>query len=88
MRFWAVAIFAAVFPLSAYAAEKALMLNEQEQAALLKVLDTATKSGGIEIAPSTVYLLNKLNTAPTVVEHKDPAKQDAPQPDTPKGEPQ
>ena len=54
----------------AFAADKALMLNEQEQAAFKQILDSATKAGGIQIAPTTVYFLNKLNVAPTVEPEK------------------
>lgn len=65
----------------ACAADKALMLNDQEQAALRHVLDVATKAQGIEIAPMTVYLLNKLNAAGVVTESKEiPAQPKAAEP--------
>ena len=53
------------------ATDKALILNDQEQAVLHQILDEATKFGGIEVAPNTVYFLNKLNAAPVVTPHKD-----------------
>jgi len=59
-----------------------IVLNDQEQAALRRVLDSATKAEGIQIAPMTVYLMNKLNAAMEVVERKEdskPATKDAPQ---------
>jgi hypothetical protein len=52
-----------------------IILNDQEQTALRRVLDSATKSEGIQVAPITVYLLNKLNSAMEVVEHKDNSDQ-------------
>lgn len=56
---------------TAHATDRALILNDDEQAALRQILDAATRAQGIQIAPVTVYLLNKLNSAPAVVEHKD-----------------
>lgn len=66
-------IFLILVALSTAAEGKDLMiiLNDQEQAALRRVLDSATKSEGIQIAPITVYLLDKLNKAMEVVEHKE-----------------
>lgn len=66
---------------AAQAKNIALILNDDEQVALRVVLDTATKAQGIQIAPTTVYLLNKLNSAGTVVEHKDDPPKDEPQKD-------
>lgn len=73
-------VFLALLLLSSSASAKdvILVLTEQEQAALRHVLDAATKAEGMQVAPATVYLLNKLNTAPEAVEHKDDAKKDAP----------
>lgn len=66
-------VFLVLMALSTAAQAKDLMIifNDQEQAALRKVLDSATKSEGMNIAPITVYMLNKLNSAMEVVEHKD-----------------
>jgi hypothetical protein len=66
----------------ARSADKALILNDQEQAALRNVLDIATKAEGLKIAPATVYLMNKLDAAGVVTERKDPTpepKKDPPQ---------
>ena len=64
---------------SADAKDVMIILNDQEQAAMRRVLDSATKSEGIQVAPITVYLLDKLNKAMEVVEKKD-------NPDQPKGQ--
>ena len=64
----------------AHAADKALILTEDEQAVLRHVLDTATKAEGLSIAQNTLYLLNKLNAAPVVTPHKD----EPPKPEEPK----
>ena len=53
----------------AVAGEKALILNDQDRQEFLQVLDQATKMGGLAIAPVTVKLLNKLQSAPAVKEH-------------------
>jgi hypothetical protein len=53
----------------ARAADKALILNDQEQQEFLQVLDDATKMRGIAIAPVTVKLLDKLRAAPVVKDH-------------------
>ena len=73
----AAVLVAGVFFLSTKAPAKDVMiiLNDQEQTALRRVLDSATKSEGIQVAPITVYLLNKLNSAMEVVEHKDNSDQ-------------
>lgn len=59
------------FPVQAHAADRALMLTDDEQAAFRHILDVATKAEGLSIAQNTVYFLNKLNSAPTVVPHVD-----------------
>jgi hypothetical protein len=53
----------------AIAADKALILTDQEQQELIQVLDQATKMGGLSIAPVTAKLLGKLQSAPAVKEH-------------------
>ena len=60
-----------LLPATAQAADKVLVLNDNEQAIFRQILDAATKSGGIQAAPYTVYFLNKLDSAPSVVPHKD-----------------
>ena len=68
-----IALTALIFalPAQAFAADRALMLTDDEQAALRHILDVATKAEGLGIAQNTVYFLNKLNTAPTVVPQVD-----------------
>lgn len=58
-------------PAQALADDRALVLTDDEQAAFRHVLDVATKAEGLAIAQNTLYLLNKLNSAPTVVPQKD-----------------
>ena len=52
-------------------ADKAVVLSDEEQSALVQILDAATKAQGISIATNTVYFLNKIKSAPTVVPHVD-----------------
>ena len=79
MRLLLICVCSLVLPQIAAAKNVALILNDDEQAALRVVLDDATKAQGLQIAPTTVYLLNKLNSAGTIVEHKDdPPKDDPP----------
>lgn len=73
MRLFLIAAILLTVPSIASAKDVALILNDDEQNAFRAVLDAATKAQGIQIAPMTVYLLNKLNSAGTVVEHKDDA---------------
>jgi hypothetical protein len=60
-----------IIPVAAHAADKAVMLTDDEQSALVQILDAATKAQGISIATNTVYFLNKIKSAPTVVPHVD-----------------
>ena len=60
-----------VSSVTANAADKALMLSDAEQAALIQILDVATKAQGIGIAQNTTYFLNKIKSAPSVVPHVD-----------------
>lgn len=62
----------------AQAADKALVLDDNDQIILRQVLDRATKALGMEIAPSTVHLLNKLNAAPIVTGRKESPSEDIP----------
>jgi len=73
MKFVIALVVVAASTGSASAKDVMLVLNDQEQAALRRVLDSATKSEGMQLAPITVYLLNKLNSAAEVVERKDGA---------------
>lgn len=64
----------------AWAADVALILNDEEQKALRQVLDAATRDRGLEMAGITVYFANKLRAAGTVTERKDePADKKEPQ---------
>ena len=79
-----------LLPSTAMAAEKALVLTDQEQAALVEILDAATKQGGLSIAGKTTYFLNKLNTAPVVTSQtpvEPKAAPTAPAPVEPKAAP-
>ena len=60
------------FPAQAHAADKALILSDDEQTALRRVLDVATKAEGLQIAQTTLFLLNKLNSAPVVTSEPRP----------------
>ena len=64
------------FSVQALAADKALILSDDEQAALRHVLDVATRAEGLQVAQTTLFLLNKLNSAPVVTS--------APKPEDPK----
>ena len=64
----------------AIAKDVALILSDDEQKILYRVLDAATRGQGIEIAPATAYLLNKLRTAGTVTERKDDKPEEPPTP--------
>ena len=70
----------------AVAAEKALVLTDQEQTALVEILDAATKQGGISIAGKTTYFLNKLNAAPVTSQTPADPKADKAKPEKPKDE--
>jgi hypothetical protein len=69
-----------VLTTQSFAADKALMLNDDEQTALRQILDVATRAQGLQIAPTALYFINKINAAPSVVPHKD----DAPKAEEPK----
>lgn len=44
----------------ASAAEMTLTLNDEEQAVLRQLLDLATKSGGLAVAPAALHFANKI----------------------------
>jgi hypothetical protein len=48
---------------AAQAKDIAITLDEREQQALVQVLDSATRSGGLAATQGTVYFYNKLQTA-------------------------
>lgn len=68
---------AALIATPAYAADKAVILNEAEERAILLMIDEAVKAKGLEMAPNAVYLANKIKSAPMVTEQK-PATPDKP----------
>jgi hypothetical protein len=49
-----------------------LILNDQEQQALMQVLDQATRSAGLQAAATTVHFHNKLEQALAAVQPKEP----------------
>ena len=63
-----------LFSTTAHAADRALVLTDEEQSALVNVLDAATKAQGLSVAQTTLYFLNKIRSAPTVVPHVDAPK--------------
>ena len=73
-----VLIFLLAFVASAQAKDVMLVLNDQEQAALMQILDVATKANGLQIANNTVAFMQKLQSAPAVVKHTDPTPDEKP----------
>jgi hypothetical protein len=55
---------------SAQAADKAVILSDQEQVALRNILDIATKAQGLAIAGDALYFANKINQAGVVTDQK------------------
>lgn len=54
----------------ASAKDVALVLNDVEQQAMVRALDTAVKSQGLSIAADMLHLLRRLQTAPEVTDTK------------------
>lgn len=52
-----------VLSLPASAAEVTITLSDQEQAAMIQLLDTAVKSGGLNNAEAVVYFVKKIQAA-------------------------
>lgn len=73
-----IAIYALLFALPANAADRAIMANEQEIAALVQLIDEALKSKGVSVVQNSSYWLNKLHSAPIVTERKDDPVVDKP----------
>jgi len=65
------ALFLVLAVQTAHAAEWMVIVNDAERAALLEALDEATKAKGLQIAPNTVYLANKIKAAPVITDRKD-----------------
>lgn len=55
-------------PAPVSAKDVALILNDQNRAALAQVLDLATKAYGLQVAPTTVQLKALLDAAPEVTQ--------------------
>jgi hypothetical protein len=78
--FVALALLALVTP--AYAADKALILNDQDQKSLIMILDAAAKGYGVQTAVQVARIMELLDKAPTVTAKHDDIPKD-PTPDTP-----
>lgn len=76
MKWLVLAAMLSVVP--AYAADKALILTDKEQTELVQALDAATKAQGLVIAPATLRLYYKLQSAGSVIEKKDDPQGGAP----------
>lgn len=75
MRYLALAILLSG---TAQAADKALILSDQEQAAYRAVLDAAIRANGLSpISRNAFILSDKLDQAGVVTEHKDDSKETA-----------
>ena len=48
---------------TAFAAEISVTLTDQEQAAMIQLLDTAVKSGGLNNAEAVLYFVKKIQAA-------------------------
>ena len=66
-----VAALVLLFTASAAGADKALILNDQDQKDLVQVLDAATRAQGLSIAATSLRLYQKLLAAPSITEQKD-----------------
>jgi len=54
----------------ANAAERALILTDEELTGLRQLLDLAVKQSGMQVAPFAVYINNKINSASIVKERE------------------
>ena len=70
---WTILAFA--FIGQAHAADKALILNDQEQAAYRAILDTAVRANGLNTVSRNAFILSdKLDAAGVVTEQKNVPK--------------
>lgn len=67
-------VLLALFASPASAADYAIILTEQERAAMVEMLDIATRAQGLMITRKTIPLWEKLINAPVVTDQK-PADQ-------------
>jgi hypothetical protein len=65
-----VTFLALVAPASAK--DISITLNDEEQKALVQILDTATKAGGLQVAQATVWFAKKLDDAAKAVPQPPP----------------
>jgi len=56
---------------TARAGDKALVLNDDEQKQLVQVIDAAMKGYGAQVGRQGGHLLDRLDSAPSVVPHKE-----------------
>ena len=64
--------------LPVHAADRAMILNDQDQRDLVQMLDTATRAQGLSIAPTALRLYNKLQTSGVVTEQKPVESKETP----------
>lgn len=64
--------------LNAYSADHAVILNDQERAVLLEIINEAVKARGLDMAPNAVYLTNKIKSAGVVTEQKQVPTEEPP----------
>jgi hypothetical protein len=88
MKFAATAVVLVILfaTATAHAKDYAVVLNDNEKQVLLNLLDIATKSQGLAVAQSALFLAQKINTAGEVVEHKDAVPAAPPAPSAPPSE--
>jgi len=78
----AISIICLLFLAGLAHADIVLVLNDQERAALISGLAAGLQAQP-QLSPGTTYLLNKINTAPTMTS-QDVIKPDVPAKDSPK----
>lgn len=76
MRAFVIVAFLATFGSAASAKDVALILNDQQRASLVQILDLATKAYGLQVAPATVQLKGLVDAAPEVTQ-QSPTTPDA-----------
>lgn len=54
-----------------FAADRAIVSNDQETAALVQLIDEALKAKGVAVAQNAAYWLNKIQNAPVVTSQKE-----------------
>jgi hypothetical protein len=69
-------VAAMLLPVSAQAKDFAVILNEQEKARLIQIIDEAIKAKGLALAGDAVFLASKIERAPEVEKQKSEPKKD------------